>query len=90
MVTKPTRKNTLLPFQCTLLSNKMFTTSGTERADKPAARRDRHSAKLLCRRLLIGSRHAGGGDTARRSDLYNSRVGEAKVEEVVRNSPGLT
>jgi len=75
---------------CTLLSNKMCTTSGTESADKPAARRDRRSSKLLLRRLLIGSRHAGGGDTAKRSDLYNSRVGKTKLEEVVRKSPGLT
>jgi len=73
-----------------LLSNKMFTTSGTESADKPAARRGRHSAKLLCRRLLIGSRHAGGDDTATRSELCNFRVGKTKVEEVVRKSPRLT
>jgi len=95
MATKPTRKNALLPFEygdirdcmCALLSNKMFTTSGTESADKPAARPRRHSTKLLCRRLLIWSRHAGGGDMATRADLRNSRVGTTKVEQVVRKPP---
>jgi len=91
MAKEPTRENALFSIKhghirdcmCALLSNKMFTKFGTCSAGKPAARRKRHLTELLCRQLLIRSRHSGGGDKATRSDLRNFRVGKTKVEEVV-------
>jgi len=97
MATKPTRKNALLPFKygdirdrmCALFRNKMFSTSGTESADEPAARRRRHSTKILCRRLLIWTRHAGGGDTATRSDCAILGSAKLRLRKLCANHPDL-